>query len=140
MLVLPSKNVRMVYTQTRVEKKERVENEHENGKGEKVKMSSCGTKRQVYNGTKHQTAGGLQKKDLVKNKNNRIVSIKQMENGKKRMAASGGKLAPPFGAGRGGASAPRPPGGPFAPSAAPADRMYQTNGGKKDVSDLYINR
>jgi len=37
----------------------------------------CGSKRQVWNGTAKQTAGGLTKSDLMKNKRGKIVSKKK---------------------------------------------------------------
>ena len=46
---------------------------------------TTGSKAQVYHGTAKHTAGGLEKKDLVKNKHGRIVSRKKMEAGKKAL-------------------------------------------------------
>jgi hypothetical protein len=48
-------------------------------------MITTGSKAQVYHGTAKHTAGGLTKKDLVKNKHGRIVSRKKMEAGKKAL-------------------------------------------------------
>jgi hypothetical protein len=47
------------------------------------KRAKVGSKRDVYNGTAEKTKGGLRKKDLVKNKRGRVVSIKKSEAGKK---------------------------------------------------------
>ena len=38
--------------------------------------TSVGSKRQVYNGTRKRTAGGLRKSDLTKNQRGRVVSKK----------------------------------------------------------------
>merc|ERR1712117_284291 len=46
------------------------------------KKSLIGTKGQVFRGTKLKTKGGLVKKDLMKNKNGRVVSKKMHKNGK----------------------------------------------------------
>jgi hypothetical protein len=59
-------------------------------RGPLYKMSSdhqitVGSKAQVFHGTAKHTAGGLTKKDLVKNKHGRIVSRKKMEAGKKAL-------------------------------------------------------
>lgn len=40
-------------------------------------MKTIGSRRKVYNGTALKTVGGLTKKDLMKNKHNRIVSKKK---------------------------------------------------------------
>merc|ERR1719495_2274116 len=42
-----------------------------------------GTKAQVFRGTKTKTKGGLVKKDLMKNKNGKIISRKRHKAGKK---------------------------------------------------------
>ena len=47
------------------------------------KMKAVGSKAEVFHGTAKHTAGGLHKKDLLKNKNGRIVSKKQQAAGKK---------------------------------------------------------
>lgn len=47
------------------------------------KMVTTGTKAQVFHGTAKHTAGGLTKKDLLKTKRGRIVSIKQRKAGLK---------------------------------------------------------
>ena len=39
-------------------------------------MPTIGSKRQVYNGTRKRTAGGLRKSDLTKNQRGRVVSKK----------------------------------------------------------------
>ncbi len=49
------------------------------------KMPAVGSKAQVYHGTAKHTSGGLEKKDLVKNKHGRIVSRKKMALGKKAL-------------------------------------------------------
>ena len=46
-------------------------------------MLAEGSRRQVYNGTAKRTSGGLTKKDLVKNKFDRIVSAKKSRTAKK---------------------------------------------------------
>ena len=46
-------------------------------------MLSVGSKAQVYHGTAKHTAGGLTRKDLMKNKRGKIVSRKQAAAGKK---------------------------------------------------------
>jgi hypothetical protein len=46
---------------------------------------TVGSKAQVYHGTAKHTSGGLTKKDLVKNKHDRIVSRKKMAAGKKAL-------------------------------------------------------
>ena len=46
---------------------------------------TVGSKAQVFHGTAKHTAGGLEKKDLVKNKHGRIVSRKKMAAGKKAL-------------------------------------------------------
>merc|ERR1719193_2560486 len=46
-------------------------------------------KSSVFRGTKAKTTSGLQKKDLVKNKNGTVVSRKQSEAGKKRFRKNG---------------------------------------------------
>lgn len=57
-------------------------------------MLSVGSKAQVYHGTAKHTAGGLTRKDLMKNKRGKIVSRKQAAAGKKaftRLAKAGYK-------------------------------------------------
>ena len=49
------------------------------------KMPAVGSKAQVFHGTAKHTSGGLEKKDLVKNKHGRIVSRKKMALGKKAL-------------------------------------------------------
>ena len=46
---------------------------------------TVGSKAQVFHGTAKHTSGGLEKKDLVKNKHERIVSRKKMAAGKKAL-------------------------------------------------------
>ena len=46
---------------------------------------TVGSKAQVYHGSAKHTSGGLTKKDLVKNKHERIVSRKKMMAGKKAL-------------------------------------------------------
>ena len=46
---------------------------------------TTGSKAQVFHGTAKHTSGGLEKKDLVKNKHGRIVSRKKMMAGKKAL-------------------------------------------------------
>ncbi len=48
-------------------------------------MQTSGSKAMVFHGTAKHTAGGLEKKDLVKNKHGRIVSRKKMLQGKKAL-------------------------------------------------------
>jgi hypothetical protein len=48
-------------------------------------MITVGSKAQVFHGTAKHTSGGLEKKDLVKNKHGRIVSRKKMAAGKKAL-------------------------------------------------------
>lgn len=48
-------------------------------------VQTVGSKAQVYHGTAKHTSGGLEKKDLVKNKHGRIVSRKKMAAGKKAL-------------------------------------------------------
>jgi hypothetical protein len=48
-------------------------------------MQTIGSKAQVFHGTAHHTAGGLTRKDLMKNKHDRIVSKKQHAAGKKAL-------------------------------------------------------
>ena len=54
-----------------------------------------GSRAQVFNGTALRTSGGLSKKDLVKNKHNRIVSLKKrnsMRKYKNNPLAKGGYI------------------------------------------------
>jgi hypothetical protein len=48
-------------------------------------IPAVGSKAQVFHGTAKHTSGGLTKKDLVKNKHDRIVSRKKMMAGKKAL-------------------------------------------------------
>ena len=57
-------------------------------------MRAVGTKAMVFHGTAKHTAGGLTRKDLVRNKRGRIVSRKQAAAGKRafsRLAKAGYK-------------------------------------------------
>lgn len=49
------------------------------------KMPAVGSKAQVFHGTAKHTSGGLEKKDLVKNKHGRIVSRRKAALGKKAL-------------------------------------------------------
>ena len=49
------------------------------------KTPAVGSKAQVFHGTAKHTSGGLEKKDLVKNKHGRIVSRRKMALGKKAL-------------------------------------------------------
>merc|ERR1711972_26414 len=53
-----------------------------------TKKSQTGSMRRVWNGTKLYTKGGLMKKDLCLNKNGRVMSKKQAQNGR-RMKTTG---------------------------------------------------
>jgi len=44
-----------------------------------------GSRAQVWHGTAYKTSGGLTKGDLIKNKNDRIVSVKKHKTAKKEM-------------------------------------------------------
>ena len=60
-------------------------------------MLTIGSKAQVFHGTAHHTAGGLTRKDLIKNKRGKIVSRKQAAAGKKaysRLVKAGYKPKP----------------------------------------------
>ena len=46
-------------------------------------MTTVGSRSQVFHGTSEHTSGGLVKKDLMKNKHGRIVSVKKHKQGKK---------------------------------------------------------
>ena len=46
-------------------------------------MLSVGSRRQVWNRTAKRTSGGLERKDLIKNKYDRIVSAKKHKTAKK---------------------------------------------------------
>ena len=46
-------------------------------------MQAVGSRRQVFNGSARRTSGGLTKKDLMKNKFDRIVSVKKHRTAKK---------------------------------------------------------
>jgi len=52
-----------------------------------MKVSIKGKKWQVFSGKKTKTVGGLQKKDLKKNKNGKVVSAKASAHGKKAYGA-----------------------------------------------------
>jgi len=56
-----------------------------------MKVSIKGKKWQVFSGKKVKTIGGLQKKDLKKNKNGKVVSAKQSAAAKKAYAGTIGK-------------------------------------------------
>ena len=59
-------------------------------KAKKAKrVSIVGSKRQVWNGTKQRTVGGLTKKDLCESKSGKIVSKKQASRAKKNMKSNG---------------------------------------------------
>tara|TARA_Y100000996_G_scaffold412425_3_gene398518 strand:- start:11722 stop:12021 length:300 start_codon:yes stop_codon:yes gene_type:complete len=53
-----------------------------NIKGKKY-TKLIGSRAEVYHGTAFKTAGGLQKKDIMMNKNGRIVSVKKHNTAKK---------------------------------------------------------
>ena len=55
-------------------------------------------KREVWEGKRSKTASGLKRKDLMKNKDGKIVSKKQHKRGQElyRMMKKEGKLAEPF--------------------------------------------
>jgi hypothetical protein len=58
------------------------------------KMKTVGSKAEVWHGTSLRTAGGLKKKDLMKTRKGRIVSVKKHKAGKtaiKRLFALGYK-------------------------------------------------
>ena len=44
-------------------------------------LMKIGSKRQVFNGTAEKTSGGLKQRDLMTNKNGKVVSIKQHDQG-----------------------------------------------------------
>ena len=46
-------------------------------------MLNVGSRRQVWNRTAKRTSGGLERKDLIKNKHDRIVSAKKHKTAKK---------------------------------------------------------
>lgn len=52
----------------------------------KKRKKKIGSKKEVYEGMANRTSGGLLKCHLCVNKRGKVVSIKQMENGRKRMA------------------------------------------------------
>ena len=59
-------------------------------KAKKAKrVSVVGNKRQVWNGTRERTIGGLTKKDLMKSKSGKIVSKKQALRAKGNMKKNG---------------------------------------------------
>lgn len=49
----------------------------------KARVRTIGSRREVFNGTAKRTSGGLEKKDLLKNKHNRIVSRRKHNTAKK---------------------------------------------------------
>jgi len=49
------------------------------------KMTTIGSRAQVFHGTAHHTSGGLTRKDLKKNKHGRIVSVKASAAGRKAL-------------------------------------------------------
>ena len=53
------------------------------------RVSMVGSKRQVWNGTKTKTVGGLMKKDLMMSKVGKIVSKKMASRAKRNMKSSG---------------------------------------------------
>ena len=53
-----------------------------NIKGKKF-SKLIGSRAEVYHGTAFKTAGGLEKKDIMMNKNGRIVSVKKHKTAKK---------------------------------------------------------
>ena len=55
-------------------------------------------KREVWEGKRSKTASGLKRKDLMKNKDGKVVSKKQHKRGKElyRMMKKEGRLAEPF--------------------------------------------
>ena len=55
-------------------------------------------KREVWEGKRSKTASGLKRKDLMKNKDGKVVSKKQHKRGQElyRMMKKEGKLAEPF--------------------------------------------
>merc|ERR1712238_518200 len=52
-----------------------------------------GTRLQVFRGSKERTVGGLTKKDLMRNKHNKVVSRKAHARGKKLVSSGIGKWA-----------------------------------------------
>lgn len=50
-----------------------------------LEMQTVGSKAMVFHGTAKHTSGGLEKKNLVKNKHGRIVSLKKMKAGRKAL-------------------------------------------------------
>jgi hypothetical protein len=61
-------------------------------------MKATGSRAEVFHGTAMHTAGGLKKKDLMKNKYGRIVSKKAHSMAKKTYKKRfGDKMAKPFG-------------------------------------------
>jgi hypothetical protein len=57
----------------------------------KTKRRKIGSKKEVYENLAEKTSGGLLKCHLCRNKRGKVVSIKQMENGKKRIQNLRGK-------------------------------------------------
>ena len=49
----------------------------------KPRVRTIGSRREVFNGTAKRTSGGLEKKDLIKNKHGRIVSRRKYNTAKK---------------------------------------------------------
>lgn len=50
-----------------------------------AKMTTVGSRAQVFHGTAQRTSGGLTRKDLKKNKHGRIVSVKASAAGRKAL-------------------------------------------------------
>merc|ERR1712168_1022378 len=58
-----------------------------------AKTSVIGTRLQVFRGTKERTAGGLMKKDLMKNKRGKVISKKAYKKGRALLSSGIGKWA-----------------------------------------------
>merc|ERR1712131_187814 len=56
-----------------------------------AKTSVIGTRLQVFRGTKERTAGGLMKKDLMKNKRGKVISKKAYKKGRALLNSGIGK-------------------------------------------------
>ena len=78
-------------TRRRVSKRRAVRRRVVARKAKKAKrVSIIGTKRQVWNGSRSKTTGGLVKSDLCVSKSGKIVSKKMASRGKKMMKKSSG--------------------------------------------------
>jgi len=66
-----------------------------NIKGKKY-IKLIGSRAEVYHGSAFKTAGGLQKKDIMMNKNGRIVSVKKHNTAKKEKRLEHGFISPLF--------------------------------------------